>query len=297
MLALMFVFVLGILGIVGDMHNNGVWEKSCPATTTTTTTCPDAAWSYATATDWGGTCSSGTSQSPINIVTGDAATGASAASLTDITSDSFQISNTGGEFNKRAVLKWMDFSLVFTDVWTYFTWDNRDWKFQGSKIHIPAEHTMDGKKFEVEIAMTFIDTSGKYLIMSFLGDRAGTLAGDSPNFIADIAALASSDMDTKVMAMDFAVAIRGLRTKCLPLSNDSSEPPSTDCLNKRKSLYYSYTGSFSVPPCAESVERLIFKEPISIRDEDYSKLAPMLNNNARPVQNLNSRSIKVSDST
>mmetsp|Transcript_33776 Transcript_33776/g.81858 ORF Transcript_33776/g.81858 Transcript_33776/m.81858 type:complete len:82 (+) Transcript_33776:242-487(+) len=30
MLALMFLFVLVILGVVADMHRNGVWRKDCP---------------------------------------------------------------------------------------------------------------------------------------------------------------------------------------------------------------------------------------------------------------------------
>eukprot|EP00284_Hemiselmis_tepida_P010901 CAMPEP_0174930276 /NCGR_PEP_ID=MMETSP1355-20121228/31061_1 /TAXON_ID=464990 /ORGANISM="Hemiselmis tepida, Strain CCMP443" /LENGTH=69 /DNA_ID=CAMNT_0016176559 /DNA_START=39 /DNA_END=248 /DNA_ORIENTATION=+ len=30
MLGLMFIFVLAILGVVGDMHAKGVWRKDCP---------------------------------------------------------------------------------------------------------------------------------------------------------------------------------------------------------------------------------------------------------------------------
>jgi len=289
MLALQFVFILAILGVVGNMHSNGVWEKTCPGGTPAPSSCPavEALWSYTTPEDWEGTCKTGTSQSPIDIITANAVSGAVADDYTAINVNSFQTSTVGGEFLKKAFLMWKDNSIAVSDIWTYVTWGGRDWKFQHLKLHFPAEHKMNGKAFEVEVALEYVDVNGKLMIMSFLGDRANNIAGDSPLFIADIADLAAADMGTKVMVLDFDQAIVGLRTKCIE-SEDS-----TDCQSNRESAYYGYTGSLSVPPCTEGVERLIFKEPFKIRNEDFDDLTKLTNGNSRPIQNLNSREIKV----
>uniref|UniRef100_A0A7S0V3E2 carbonic anhydrase n=1 Tax=Hemiselmis tepida TaxID=464990 RepID=A0A7S0V3E2_9CRYP len=291
MLGLMFVFVLAILGVVGDMHANGVWEKTCPVCSgnQAVTECPTlpGTWSYAKADDWGGTCSSGSSQSPINIATADAAGGAAADTYTPIFVGSFTTASVGGDFLRRAFLEIKDETVTVSDIWTTFKWSGRDWKFQTLKMHFPSEHTIDSKQYEVEIAMHYIDTSGKHMIMSFLGDRVGDVAGESPRFIADVADLAADNMGMRIMQLDFSEAMVGLRTKCIPTTADGSD----DCLSNRESAYYGYTGSLSIPPCTEGVERLVMKEPFKIRDEDYDELTKLTSGNARPVQDLNDRKV------
>jgi carbonic anhydrase len=286
MLGLMFVFVLAILGVVGDMHANGVWEKSCPTgEVVKQTSCPAVveSWNYRDESEWGGTCSSGSAQSPIDIITADAKGGAAADSFTDINTDTFKMT-TAGEFTDRAFLVMKDNSIAIEGVWSYIRWGNKDWRFEDLKLHFNSEHKLDGKQFEVEVAIHFMSSDGKHLIMSFLGDRASVATvGESPRFIADVADLATSDMTRKTILFKFSDALVGLRSKCIERDG------STDCLSLRESAYYGYMGSLSVPPCTEGVQRLVMKEPFTIRDEDYDVLVKLTPSNSRPVKSLNDR--------
>ncbi len=58
--------------------------------------------------------------------------------------------------------------------------------------------------------------------------------------------------------------------------------------------YYTFTGSLTTPPCSEGVRWIVLKSPTTVGGEQlaaFKKLFPM---NARPIQPLNDREIKVS---
>lgn len=59
--------------------------------------------------------------------------------------------------------------------------------------------------------------------------------------------------------------------------------------------YYHLVGSLTTPPCTEGVVWKIFKEPIEVSAEQINQFRKIYQANARPVQPLNGRIIKVSD--
>ena len=53
--------------------------------------------------------------------------------------------------------------------------------------------------------------------------------------------------------------------------------------------YYRYSGSLTTPPCSETVDWLLFMEPIQVAQADITRFAQLYPMNARPVQNLQRR--------
>jgi len=58
-----------------------------------------------------------------------------------------------------------------------------------------------------------------------------------------------------------------------------------------KHSYYRYEGSLTTPPCTESVDWLLFVEPIEVADTDIARFAKLYPMNARPVQKRSRRFI------
>jgi carbonic anhydrase len=48
--------------------------------------------------------------------------------------------------------------------------------------------------------------------------------------------------------------------------------------------YYSYAGSLTTPPCAETVAWMLLAEPIQVAEADIAAFAKLYPMNARPVQ-------------
>ncbi|RCS59788.1 carbonic anhydrase [Parvibium lacunae] len=57
--------------------------------------------------------------------------------------------------------------------------------------------------------------------------------------------------------------------------------------------YYQFLGSLTQPPCREGVLWHVFKQPLSISQSQLSVLMRLIPNNARPLQPLNGRVIKM----
>lgn len=57
--------------------------------------------------------------------------------------------------------------------------------------------------------------------------------------------------------------------------------------------YYHYSGSLTTPPCTEVVNWYVLKTPVTASQEQLSSFQDILQNNYRPVQALNDRSIFV----
>jgi len=57
-------------------------------------------------------------------------------------------------------------------------------------------------------------------------------------------------------------------------------------------FYFSYSGSFTEPPCTEEVVWFVRMNPIAISQKNYDKISSAINSgssNSRPIQSLNDR--------
>lgn len=273
------------------MHLRGVKGLGCSGSTATTCpTCPtcgskEASWNYP-ATSWSGTCSSGKMQSPIDIVTASA-TGATAddTQYTSLVSGSWRSGNqisSGTTFEGKAWVTVKDYSVTLTNIWSYFTYGGKDYRLTETKIHTPAEHTIDGAKFDIEVEMIFQDVTGKYLTLSVLGKKGGS---GSPTSLSAAATSAPSAGAYKTANIDFNEMIKSLRTTC------SSGKQCGDSTSEI-STHYVYEGSLTAPPCTEGITKIVLKETFFILDEHYDPLYALNKNNFRPVQALGDRTVK-----
>jgi carbonic anhydrase len=60
-------------------------------------------------------------------------------------------------------------------------------------------------------------------------------------------------------------------------------------------IYYTYAGSLTTPPCSEGVQWMVMRQTVNIGTEQIKAFQKLFKANARPVQALNGRSVRVSD--
>ncbi|MEO0684669.1 MAG: carbonic anhydrase family protein, partial [Cyanobacteria bacterium J06649_11] len=53
--------------------------------------------------------------------------------------------------------------------------------------------------------------------------------------------------------------------------------------------YYHYFGSLTTPPCSETVNWIVLKEPVEISSPQVQKFAKVFPMNARPIQQVKRR--------
>jgi carbonic anhydrase len=74
---------------------------------------------------------------------------------------------------------------------------------------------------------------------------------------------------------------------------DGTRNPSDFLPRSRK--YFSYSGSFTTPPCTEGIRWIVMKQPIGVAPEVVDRFAAILRSNNRPVQMLNNRIVERSE--
>jgi carbonic anhydrase len=62
----------------------------------------------------------------------------------------------------------------------------------------------------------------------------------------------------------------------------------------RSRKYYTFAGSLTTPPCSEGVTWFVLSSPVQVSEAQVARFGKIYSNNARPVQPLNGRTVKVS---
>ncbi|KAG8047512.1 hypothetical protein GUJ93_ZPchr0008g13281 [Zizania palustris] len=138
--------------------------------------------------------------------------------------------------------------------------------------HWPSEHTVDGRRYDLELHMVHESADKKAAVVGVLykvGRSDGFLGKMEPylRMIAD-----KKDREEKVGVID----PRGARG--------------------RDSVYYRYMGSLTTPPCTEGVIWTIAKRVHTVAKYQLDllmEIVPNVNENARPLQKLNDRNIGI----
>ncbi|NVK22191.1 MAG: carbonic anhydrase family protein [Kangiellaceae bacterium] len=208
-------------------------------------------WNYQQSANWGGTCSLGKNQSPLNI-----------DNMIEADLDGFDesygaatgtIENTGhsAQFNINSGA-----SIEVDDI---------DFALKQIHFHTPSEHTIDGDSFPMEAHLVHADENGNLAVVAVLFNE------DELN--RDLAQLWS-----------FIPSASGQ-------SNSVPQPFDLNTLIPDEDDYYRYNGSLTTPPCTEGVRWLVMKEPLTASSGQIGKLQNMFGNNNRPVQPTNARPI------
>ncbi len=153
------------------------------------------------------------------------------------------------------------------DVGDHITIHNKKYELKQFHFHEPAEHLIDGIRYPMVLHLVHVSDAGEYAVLAVMA-REGKNS-EPFDFLESYLPVQINETKTVDKAFDMN----------LNLPNNKA--------------YFNYTGSLTTPPCTESVEWFIFKEPITVslkQVEELRKLMPL--NNYRNEQPHNSREIR-----
>ncbi len=135
-------------------------------------------------------------------------------------------------------------------------------------FHTPSEHTIDGGHLPMEMHFVHQSENGTFAV------AAGFFVEGEPNpnlqrLIDHLPAARGETVHRPDVTIDPAVHL-------------ASEAPS-----------YAYLGSFTTPPCTESVEWFLMQSPLTASREQLEAFEAKLDRNNRPIQPTGSRAIGV----
>jgi carbonic anhydrase len=135
-------------------------------------------------------------------------------------------------------------------------------------FHRPSEERVNGRLYDMVVHMVHKDQDGNLAVIAVLLERG----------------------------MEHPI-IQALWNN-MPLERGMELTPDVILdLNKllpQNRAYWTYMGSLTTPPCSENVLWMVFKQPVSISQEQLAIFTRMYKNNARPVQPSHGRLVKES---
>lgn len=198
-------------------------------------------------------CNTGQRQSPIDIV----ATKQVNSDLLEFSyvSHCLHIANTGMSIK------------ICGDLQCYVTYNEMRYDLLQYHFHHPAEHTINGKEYPLELHFVHENQYGQLLVVAVMieaGESNSAFSMLSQHFPQN-----SGDED----------------------NNDLSQIDPTDLLPDDIIGYYHYEGSLTTPPCTEGVQWLILANPLKIGQEQIDCFAAIYKQNNRPIQQSNGRDV------
>ena len=141
----------------------------------------------------------------------------------------------------------------------------RTFQLEQFHFHSPSEHTVNGHQFPMEMHLVHKASDGTVGVLAVLFEVGKHNAAFDPLW-KNIPGPSRPRQESNV-----TINARDL----LPNQHD----------------YYFYHGSFTTPPCTEHVEWVILKQPVTISNEQLTRLRQVIDGNNRPVQRLNGRQV------
>lgn len=142
---------------------------------------------------------------------------------------------------------------------SFLTLDNEPYELLQFHFHHPSEHKIEGKPLPMELHLVHKNQKGDLAVIGvFLKEGAANPA---------------------LQKVWQAMPTKKGREKTLSNVNiNASEllPENQD--------YYRYFGSLTTPPCSETVNWIVLKQPVEISSPQVKKFAQIFPMNARPVQ-------------
>lgn len=199
---------------------------------------------------WGGTCQSGSSQSPVNI---DHPSKSSPRPII------FNYHSTAAKIlNNGETVK-----IIF-EPGNEIIVEGRTYALLQMHFHTPSEHTVGSQAQPIELHLVHKNQDGQLAVVGVFF-KAG-------NRNAPLQSLWDKIPDT-VNRED-------------PAGNVD---PSVFLPVERN--YFAYSGSLTTPPCSEGVKWHVLKHPMEASAEQIATFKKIVEMNARPVQELNGRSV------
>lgn len=216
------------------------------------------------------TCSNGKSQSPINIVKRQAILNKNLKPLAELLNPC----------NATLVNNGFNVGLHYPKNSGILNINGKNYTLQQMHWHAPSEHRIDGVQFAAELHLVHSAEDGSVSVVAILfrlGNPDPILAKIQNRLIELAKDVQKGDPKAEIALGPSVVDIHQLK--------------------KHTRKYYRYTGSFTTPPCTETVIWNILAKVRSVSKEQVSELRAPLNltckKNARPCQPLNGRNVEL----
>jgi carbonic anhydrase len=194
----------------------------------------------------------GTRQSPVNLPAGHTS-GPLPVTLSYPASNPARLRNTGHT---------VDLVLVDPPAPVTLTVADSTFTFREVHFHVPAEHTVRGRRYAAEIHAVHILGNEGAVLTTFITEGAHNPAWD-----AVIAGMPGNRGDDNPIGPVDLTALLGLQ-------------------NFARESRYSYAGSLTTPLCSPGIHFLIRPRPIVLSAEQIQALASAFARNARPLHEV-----------
>ena len=145
--------------------------------------------------------------------------------------------------------------------------DGEEYKLLQFHFHTPSEHTIDNEASAIEVHFVHQNQAGELAVVGVMMNSGA----ENPTIASIWSAISDDNQvdNAKSITIDAASLLPTERT------------------------YLSYTGSLTTPPCSEDVSWNLLLEPIELSAEQIATFENLYPYNARPVQSLNGRSVRL----
>lgn len=229
-----------------------------------TSAADDTEWGYSGAIGpehWGdlspefAACSKGTEQSPIDLT-----------QPTEVELPPLEISYRASDLRIENTGHTIRFNIPEG---SYLESEGKRFRLLEGHFHAPGEHTVDGEGFPVELHLVHQAEDGQLAVIGVLIRKGARHAAYDPIF-------------------DHLPAEAG------PARSYPSVQVDPAALLPRDHGYYRYDGSLTTPDCREGVAWYVLTTPVTLSGLQIKAFTRIYDGNARPVQPLNDRELKVS---
>lgn len=147
---------------------------------------------------------------------------------------------------------------------SYITIDKKPYKLVSFHFHVPSEHQIEDKRYDMELHLVHKNKKGKLAVIGVL-----IKAGEENELMEELWNFLQDD---------------GLEEKEIESIHLLSLIP-----DNRDAFYYS--GSLTTPPCTEGVHWIVFESPIDFSNKQIASFYQVYGYNNRPLQPINGRDI------
>ena len=200
-------------------------------------------------------CSTGDQQSPIDLDDADAVDADLAELEFDYKSTPLSIVNNGHTIQ------------VNYEPGSTLTLNGQTYELLQFHFHDPSEHTVEGNAYSMEAHLVHQNVeTGDFAVVGVLID----IGGEDNSTLKPV-------WDNFPMEAGPAVEVDGIEVNVAELLPENTRDN------------YRYYGSLTTPPCSESVNWIVMKEPVTVSFQQVEHFATAVGENARPVQALGRR--------
>lgn len=133
-------------------------------------------------------------------------------------------------------------------------------------FHSGSEHTVDGKRYDMELHLVHANRSGELAVVGVLFEKGADNA-----FLRELWKWLPKESGQRVVSEKTRINVAAVL------------PTSKAC--------YVYDGSLTTPPCTEGVGWYVLSRPVSISAAQLDVFQALYKGNYRPVQPLNGRTL------